>query len=401
MTRFLISRSARCLVLMLGVWTMTARAQVNQVLSFSCQNPNQPATCPQGESPAGMIQASDGKFYGIAKGGGSQIQALIFKLTPGGQYTVLFTFSISSNDTPDSGLVEAPDGTLWGTASGGDGNTSDIGFVYKISKDGTGFQNVHSFARTASTEFRFHESLMVGKDGNIYGASFGGGFVSNAAGCPYGCGTVYRIVPATGAYTLLQELRGTNGSGPSRMTQASDGNLYGVTQTTLYRVTPVGKYATVAKLPAVAYFNDTIMSGSGGLVGVIQGSNGRLLSIVQNSSIEPALIEMSLNGKQMQVFPGISSLQRSNAVSDLLQAADRTLWFTSLGAQSSMGSLVQISSTNGAPLQNIAFVGTNGQNPNSGLFLGTDGNLYGTTLFGGVVSSGTASGLVYNINPSH
>jgi hypothetical protein len=185
------------------------------------------------------------------------------------------------------------------------------------------------------------------------------------------------------------------------MTQASDGNLYGMTESTLYRVIPAGKFVTVAPLPATTYFNNAIMSGVGGLVGVIQGSNGRLFGMVQNQSQEPALIQMSLDGKQMHRFPGLSALRFTNSVSDLLQAKDGTLWLTASGQSGDLGSLVQISSKTGALLQNIPFKGTNGQNPDSGLLLGADGKLYGTTMFGGVVTSGTASGLVYSVSQSH
>ncbi len=369
------------------------QAQMSQVFAFSCQLPNSPATCPNGESPANMIQASDGNFYGTAIGGATNISDVIFRLTPTGEVTVLFGFAASDNSSPDSSLLEAPDGSLWGTASGGGGNSSDIGFVYKINKDGSGFQIVHGFPRSFATATRFHETLTLGSDGNIYGSSIGDGVFSESA-CPYGCGEIYRIAPLTGTFALLHQLNGiSDGAGPSGMIQASDRNFYGVTANAVFRVTASGSFKLIVTLPDFTFGNV-----SGGRVGVIQSHNGALIGLMQNSALEPEFFAVSLKGTGFKTGPALQPLHLSSLLSNLLQVADGSIWFTSSGPNFSDGSVVQVSRF-GVFLQNIVFNGTNGQNPNSAPILGVDAKLYGTAQYGGLVSSGTASGIVYSVNP--
>ncbi len=370
-----------------------AQAQLSQLFAFSCQSPSNPATCPDGESPANMIQASDGNFYGTAVGGGTDISDVIFRLTQTGEITVLFGFAASDNSSPDSQLLEAPDGSLWGTASGGGGNSSDIGFVYKINKDGSGFQIVHGFPRSFATAARFHETLTLGSDSNIYGSSIGDGVFSESA-CPYGCGEIYRIAPSTGTFALLHKLNGVSeGAGPSGMIEASDGNFYGVTANAVFRATPSGSFKLIFTLPDFTFANV-----AGGRVGVIQSHSGGLVGLMQNSALEPEFFAVSLKGTGFKTGPALQLLQHSSLLSNLLQVADGSIWFTSSGPNFSNGFVVQASRF-GVLLQTIAFNGTNGEHPNSAPILGADGKLYGTVRYGGLVSSGTASGMVYNLNP--
>src|SRR5579862_9286625 len=65
---------------------------------------------------AGLIQARDGKLYGTTFYGGAN-DGTIFKITPSGDFTLLYTFSASGSTdggNPDS-LIQASDGNLYGT----------------------------------------------------------------------------------------------------------------------------------------------------------------------------------------------------------------------------------------------------------------------------------------------
>lgn len=69
-----------------------------------------PSGCPNGSNPyAPMVQATDGNFYGVT-------YSTIFKITPGGTLTTLYTFDGSRRRF--AGLVQATNGKLYGTATG-------------------------------------------------------------------------------------------------------------------------------------------------------------------------------------------------------------------------------------------------------------------------------------------
>jgi uncharacterized repeat protein (TIGR03803 family) len=343
-----------------------SNAQPVPLFTFSCQND----VCPQGTEPQALVQASDGNFYGMTMSGGSNNNGTIYKLTPSGGFTLLFSFNTTSGFLPGSSLVEAPDGSLWGGTTGG-GQFSK-GTVFKINKDGSGFIVVHNFISTFGAEFLFNVSLVVGKDGNIYGSTPGGGIDGPCGG--YGCGTIFQINPKTGTFKNFL-FNGTNGAGPSHLIQASDGNFYGFARK-VFRLTPAGKFQIVAKLPTTSS------------TGIIQASNGKLYGMLDSIGSAPmALFELALNGTGLKVFPGIPVLQAVTVASGLTQTADGTFWLTSYGnLLGANGSILQLSSEDGSLLQNIPFNGTDGFQPAAPVIVGTDGNLYGTTLIDNVFS---------------
>src|SRR5262249_5405760 len=68
---------------------------------------------------AGLIQGSDGNFYGTTALGGMFYQGTLFRMTPAGAVTILHSFSglLGDGSIPMGGLVQASDGTLYGTTA--------------------------------------------------------------------------------------------------------------------------------------------------------------------------------------------------------------------------------------------------------------------------------------------
>ena len=96
--------------------------------------------CPDGDAPyAGLVQATNGGLYGTTYGGGTNSAGTIFKITPGGTLTTLYSFCPQTNCTdgagPQAGLVQAANGDLYGTTIGGGAN--DDGTIFKITPGGT------------------------------------------------------------------------------------------------------------------------------------------------------------------------------------------------------------------------------------------------------------------------
>lgn len=176
---------------------------------------------------AGLIQASDGNFYGLTSNGGSGNCAgypggcgTIFKLTPGGSLTLLYEFNYSDGYFPYAALVEASDGSLYGTTLQG---PSYYGTVFNITKAGV-LTTLHLFD---SNDGGFpHGSLVQGTDGNLYGSTATGG---NLSCNRVGCGTAFAIKP-DGTFTMLYAFSGLDGAVPyGGLMQATNGKFFGTT----------------------------------------------------------------------------------------------------------------------------------------------------------------------------
>jgi uncharacterized repeat protein (TIGR03803 family) len=157
----------------------------------------------EGPSSLGMTQASDGNLYGTTLGGGTLFTTL-FRLTPAGQFTVLHTFRYPS--FPGGAPLQGSDGKLYGTWGGG---------TFQSGLDGAGF-----------TEYQLPRRFQVvsqASDGNLWSPIFNDTDLPNGA-----------VLTISTKGTLLQTtpFDGTNGAEPwpyTPLVQASDGKLLGVT----------------------------------------------------------------------------------------------------------------------------------------------------------------------------
>jgi uncharacterized repeat protein (TIGR03803 family) len=181
-----------------------------------------PKTGGDGEIPyAGVILGSDGNLYGTTYFGGSSGFGTVFKVTPGGTETVFYSFAGGSDgEHPYAGVIQGSDGNFYGTTYFG--GSSGLGTVFKITPSGTETV-LHSFAGGSSDGANPEAGLTQGTDGNFYGNTYLGG-TSNL-------GTVFEITPS-GTETVLHSFAGgsSDGANPSaNLIQSSDGNLYGST----------------------------------------------------------------------------------------------------------------------------------------------------------------------------
>jgi len=263
----------------------------NQATLYSFCSPSQGSCGPPGppNGPNALIRATDGNFYGTANDGGAYGYGSVFKITPAGSLTTLHNFDGPDGSVPYlQGLVEATDGNFYGTVNGG--GAYGYGTVFKITPAGT-LTTLHNFcAQTNCTDGAAPlAGLIQATDGNFYGTTTGGGV--------NGAGTVFRIT-ATGSLTTLYSFCSltncTDGSTPwAGLVQGTDGNFYGTTAAggtssncfsyangnecgTVFEITPAGKLTTLHNF--AGYPTD----GSFPTGGLIQGTDGNFYGTTQN-----------------------------------------------------------------------------------------------------------------------
>jgi uncharacterized repeat protein (TIGR03803 family) len=180
----------------------------------------------------GLIQASDGNFYGTTYWGGSLLNftngwGTVFKMTAAGALTKLYAFDATHGGNPYEGLVEGSDGNFYGTTYWGGSSLNlgrGYGTAYKITPAGS-FTMLVSFNGTNGGHP--FAGLVQGKDGNFYGTTLWGGNLSVNGGSGYG--SVFAMTPA-GSLTTLAVFSGDNGAYPfAGLVFGNDGNLYGTT----------------------------------------------------------------------------------------------------------------------------------------------------------------------------
>ena len=84
---------------------------------------------------AGLVLGPDGNFYGTTRHGGSNSVGTIFRFTPGGVFTSLFSFKDTNGFGPQAGLALGQDGNFYGTTVFGGPNGS--GTIFRFSTNGT------------------------------------------------------------------------------------------------------------------------------------------------------------------------------------------------------------------------------------------------------------------------
>ena len=195
-----------------------------------------------GEEPsAPLIQGSDGNFYGTTSSGGvnnsaceNQSCGTLFKITPAGKLTTLYMFCSRTDCNDGAGpgqILLGPDGNIYGATATGGANCHQLaiigcGTIFKFTPSGTLTTLYSLCAQTNCLDGWDPDSLVLGTDGNFYGTTFFGGMTTNE-----GLGTFFKITPAgvfTALHSFCTETNCLDGGQPENLIQAN-GNFYGTT----------------------------------------------------------------------------------------------------------------------------------------------------------------------------
>ena len=318
-------------------------------------------------------------------------------------FTTRTDFQTVDGSTFQGGLVPGADGDLYGTSAYGGRNSCNCGTLYKVDRYGI-LTTVHSFSGVDGANP--NSGLVPGNGGDLFGTTRYGG--------AHGNGAIFKLTSG-GRFVLLHSLNNgatpRQGTTPSPLAKASDGNFYGVTllggsylDGTIFRVTPTGAFSVLHAL------NSSAGEGFMPVMGLVEANDGRLYGAAGGGAYQNGLIFSvdRSNGAFIveHTFAGWDGAQYPegrNARSRMIQGRDGKLWGTTVqGGRANGGTIYTFdpatrtftSVHHMAPLAGGRY--PEGYYASSGLIEGIDGNFYGVASGGGPLNGGT----IYRVTPA-
>jgi uncharacterized repeat protein (TIGR03803 family) len=345
-----------------------------------------------GASPsAGLVQGSDGNFYGTATSGGANNSGTVFMLRTNAALNTLtavvtlYSFTGGSDGAgPHSRLESGADGRFYGTTAFG--GVSNAGAVFIITTNGeffgsTSFTNGNGavpFAGLAPVPSTFDYFYFYG---------------TTSLGGAHGVGTVFELRSDGFLTNLYSFTLGSDGRGPfGELVYATDKYLYGTTPTggsnnagTIFKISTNGVLTSRYSFTGGG-------DGANPVAGLVQGIDGSLYGTTTAGGANNAgtVFRIATNGALATLYSFTGGVDGSNAYAALIQAKDGNFYGTTkYGGTNNAGTIFQIT-PNGILTSLYSFnSGTDGANPIAPLVQGTDGSFYGTALNGGRNGVGT------------
>jgi uncharacterized repeat protein (TIGR03803 family) len=382
-----------------------------------------------GASIAGLTIDRSGNLYGTAQGGGVQDVGTAFKLTlnsSGWTYTLLHNFLGGTDGAyPSARLIFGPDGGLYSTTLQGGriGGpcSAGCGAVFKLKPplNPLGpwtYTVLYRFNGGVDGQYPVAE-VIFDSAGNMYGTTQSGG-----ADCSRGCGTVYELMPSAGGWTerILHAFQGgpTDGANPqSELIFDTAGNLYGTTVAggtfqqngTVYKLSASGSGWTENVL--YSFQGTGLTGGANPNGGLIADQFGNLYAATTNDGGMwhggGAVSELTPSGSQLTFnlvydFGGSGCCQCGSWRTLAMDHAGNLYGTTLCGGVYRRGSVFELMPSVGgwtyASLHDFTG-GRDGAYPISNLVFDAMGNLYGTASAGAAGSCIGGCGVVFEIKP--
>lgn len=355
------------------VFRITLDGTLTKIYDFCSQE-----NCGDGNTPSSIILGTDGNFYGTTVGYtlgpcGANC-GTVFKITPSGELTTLYTFSGGIDGyMPYGGVVQATDGNFYGTTEfSQNGNETFYGTVFRVTPQGrlTTLYTFGTFGDQGQQSLGQQPlgGLIQAADGRLYGTTFVGGSNPDLCGYWRGCGTIYRTTLA-GTLETVHNFQYTDGANPEAgLIQGVDGNLYGTTL-------------------------------QGGL-GPCDSGCGTAFSITTLG----ALTTLHFFQGSYNYYDGCTTarycLDGDNPYAPLTQGTDGSFYGTAAwGGAFGKGMIFEIMSTGSlVTLHSFRLDETEGFFIQSGILQATNGTFYGTASAGGMFNCSSGCGTVFAVN---
>jgi len=342
-----------------------------------------------GEGPRSVALDAAGDLFGAAIAGGSGGDGTVFELahTTKTTITALASFTGSNGENPQAGVTLDASGDVFGTTyQGGAGG----GTVYEVAHGTKVISILASF--DGSVGAYPATNVALDSSGNLYGAT-----LSDGAG---GYGTVYEVANGSTTVTTLASFTGNSGNGSEVGAVVLDaaGDLFGTcgeggasSDGTVFEI-PQGS----SIITTLAVFNGS--NGSAPVGSLIIDPSGNLFGtcIVGGGSNDGAVFEVAQGSDAVTMlasFNGTNGKMPRTGVT--LDARGDLFGTTSAGGASGDGTVFEIAQGSNAITALASFNGSNGATPYGGVTLDASGDLFGTTSIGGAGNDGTVFEIPY------
>jgi uncharacterized repeat protein (TIGR03803 family) len=343
---------------------------------------------------AGLLLDAQSNLYGTANGTSQECLpgcGVVFKVSQTGTETVLHTFTGEPDgDSPRGGLIRDARGNLYGTTYFGGSNNCffGCGVIFKVSPSGT--ERVLYQFQGGGDGSEASSTLIWGAQGDLYGTTHG---------------TVFKLGPGH-KETVLSSLDEPNG----RLVKDADGNLYGTTFFgpnygcyfgfgcgVVFELSPTGAETVLYNFtggadggnPAAGLIRDA----AGNLYGTT-ALGGTVGSCAHNAGCG-VIFKLTPSGTETVLYT-FSGGADGAAPGELIMDAKGNLYGTTgSGGAFGQGTVFELTT---AGVQKVLYSftgGTDGGTPLGRLVRDSHGNFYGTTQFGGAWSFGT----VFKLTP--
>jgi len=350
--------------------------------------------------------------------------ALLLTSTAGaqGNCKVLYSFEGTPDaGEPSGGLIFDASGNLYGMTTGGgvpdcpDYNGCGTVYMLVFNSDGSWTESVlHSFTGKEDGATPWVTSLTFDKVGNLFGSTFWGGGRGCAAN--YGCGTLFMLMPigdGNWSETVLHNFSGaTDGANPAgNVMFDTAGNLFGTAELGGTYGDGVAFTATLSDGKWAGRILHTFKGGKDGaqvVSGFTMDTQGNLYGTARYGGGYGAGVVFegtpTPNGWSTSViyqFKG--GVDGSTPQGSLIIGNDGSLYgMTRAGGGScDCGTVFRLTQEpNGHWTKETlhTFNGNDGSTPWAGVVTDWEGNLYGTTYYGGTGPAGVVFELTQNID---
>jgi len=382
-----------------------------------------------GEIPySGLTLDRGGNVYGTTSYGANQSClggcGTVFRISQAGIFTTLYRFHGIDGETPQANVTIASDGTLYGTTEFG--GAQGTGNVYRLQPPGRALANatgtwnetvIHTFGSYNDGQgvLPWWGSLIFDSAGNIYGTASAGGTGPCASG---GCGTVFELSPSNGSWTysvLYRFTCGADGASPfSGVTMDAEGRLYGTTDGdlrcdggTAYQLVHGGSGWTENTMHQFQNLDD----GGEPVGGLVVDAAANAYGITGNggtSGCGGVIYELSPRGVGWtfsRIYCPVGPVAGGSESAMTMDAAGNLYGTTTADGANRRGSVFKLTYDNGSwtytDLHDFTG-GADGSGPVGTLALDADGNVYGTSVYGGTGGGcefGNGCGVAWKITP--
>lgn len=337
---------------------------------------------------AAIMQANDGFFYGVTKQGGLGFGSIFIADTLG-NINDIYSFLISDGQNPVAPLIQAPDGILYGTTEFGGSGAGLGGVLFGFNLSTYIYTQIHDFGSFPGDGEAPGSALTLASDGLLYGITKAGG--------ANGLGIIFSLDTSTYTYNIICDVPINGGPTYGALLETSPNIFYATMYTGgLNGLGGIFSCDTSGNYGVVANFTTTSPNSQSSL---IIATNGLMYgtSIYGGTYNKGTIFSCNTLGNYgvIHSFDGVNGAYPEGSL--IQSSSTGKLYGMCYYGDATPGDfgLVFSIDLNGNYQPMEFFNITNGANPQLNSFIeALDGQLYGTTPFGGINSHGNIFKLI-------